>query len=104
MIYGLGRRFAFIRKLYYKLTGKYKWGYIGYIEDYGYDKTITYQQNLSSEEFAEYTKTIFDYGVKKHKGCEYRMCPICGGASKDQIIIYIETSEGIIVDISLIEN
>jgi len=33
-------------------------------------------------------------GVKKHKGCEYRMCPVCGGASKDQTITYMPTLEG----------
>lgn len=65
---------------------------------------MKYRRRLEVVSAVQWHPDIKTKCIKKHKGCEYRMCPICGGASKDQIIIYIETSEGIIVDISLIEN
>ena len=72
MIYRLGRRFTFIRKWYYKLTGKYKWGYIGYIEDYGCkynvkSGSVLYidRRDFYPDEFDKYTKIIFDHPQKK---------------------------------------
>ena len=60
MIYRLGRRFAFIRKWYYKLTGKYKWGYMGSIEDYGcFHKSNLHIDFEELEELEEYSRVIF---------------------------------------------
>ena len=59
MIWWLGKRFRFVRKFYYKLTGKYLWGVYGMIHDeFMKHFKVVYPDHY--EDWDEIVKQIFD--------------------------------------------
>lgn len=49
MLFLLGRKFRFIRYIYFKLTGRWLWGIVPCIRDYGSSKEAIYNYITDDE-------------------------------------------------------